>query len=144
MISAEGKVKPGRGIRILLAKSGLDPHDRAIRLLAHTLRDRGGMEVFYSGLYRTVDEIVELAVDNGVDVVGLGVHTGQQMVLFPALRDGLDRAGARHVILVGGGVMPESDMESLRSSGTVSEFFSHNRSYNDVLEWLASKITRIR
>jgi methylmalonyl-CoA mutase C-terminal domain/subunit len=126
----------GRRIRILLAKTGLDPHDRGIRLLAHSLKDKGGMDVFYSGLYRTIDEIVEMAMQHDVDVVGLGVHTGLQMTLYPELRNGLNRAGMNRVILIGGGVMPETDIESLKSSGTVSEIFSHNRTYNDVLEWL--------
>lgn len=126
----------GRRIKILLAKTGLDPHDRGIRLLAHILRESVGMGVFYSGLYRTIDEIVDLAVQHDVDVVGLGVHTGLQMTLFPELRNGLNRAGKNHVMLIGGGVMPEYDIESLRSSGTVSEIFSYNRTYNDILEWL--------
>ena len=136
MSCIENNKRCGRRLKILLAKTGLDPHDRAIRLLAHTLKDRGKMDVFYSGLYRTIDEIVELAVQQDVDVVGLGVHTGLQMTLFPELRDRLNRAGKSHVILIGGGVMPECDIESLRSSGTVSEIFSYNRTYNDVLEWL--------
>lgn len=123
-------------MKILLAKTGLDPHERGIKLLAHTLRDQGGMDVFYTGLYRTIEEIVEEAVQRDVDVVGLSVHTGLQMTLFPALRAGLNRAGAGNMILIGGGFVPDSDIESLISSGTVSEIFSHNRTYNDVLEWL--------
>jgi methylmalonyl-CoA mutase, C-terminal domain len=129
-------IDAGRRLKILLAKTGLDPHERGIKLLAHTLRDQGGMDVIYTGLYRTIEEIVEEAVQKEVDVVGLSVHTGLQMTLFPALREGLNRAGAGDMILIGGGFVPDSDIESLRASGTVAEIFSHDRTYKEVLEWL--------
>lgn len=125
-----------RKIKILLAKAGLDPHDKGVKLLAHTLRDVGGLDVIYTGLYRTIEEIVEEAVKQDVDVVGLSVHTGLHMTLFPDLREKLDCAGLGHVPLIGGGVIPDQDMQALKASGIAAEMFRHNQTIQETINWL--------
>ncbi|HWP97557.1 MAG TPA: cobalamin-dependent protein [Syntrophomonadaceae bacterium] len=123
-------------MKILLAKAGLDPHDKGVKLLAHTLRDVGGLDVVYTGLYRTVEEIVEEAVKHNVDMVGLSVHTGLHMTLFPTLRGQLDGAGLGHVPIIGGGVMPDQDMKALKTCGIVAEMFRYTQTIQEVINWL--------
>lgn len=123
-------------IRILLAKAGLDPHDKGIKLLARKLRDIGGLEVYYTGLYRSIDEIVEAALKEKVDIVGLSVHTGMQMSLFPELRQQLNERGAEGVCLIGGGVMPSQDIEALKAQGHAAEIFGSDQSVQAVIDWI--------
>lgn len=123
-------------IRVLLAKAGLDPHDKGIKLLARKLRDIGGMEVIYTGLYRSVDEIVEAALSEKVDILGLSVHTGMQMRLFPELRQKLNDNGAADVYLIGGGVMPSKDIQSLKADGHAAEIFRSDQSVHEVIDWI--------
>jgi methylmalonyl-CoA mutase C-terminal domain/subunit len=127
-------------MRVLLAKTGLDSHDRGIRLVARGLRDECGMEVIFTGLYRSLEEIVETALQEDVDVVGLGVHTGREMELFPRLRELLDARDAQDIILIGGGVIPPMHMTSLKESGSVKEIFGPGSSAKDIAEGLRQAV----
>ncbi|MDD3888413.1 MAG: cobalamin B12-binding domain-containing protein [Syntrophomonadaceae bacterium] len=127
-------------MRVLLAKTGLDSHDRGIRLVARGLRDEG-MEVIYTGLYRSLEEIVETALQEDVDVVGLSVHTGGQMELFPRLRELLDAREAGDIILIGGGVIPEKHRTSLKKSGSVVEIFGPGSSIGAIAAGMRQAIT---
>ncbi|PKM78059.1 MAG: hypothetical protein CVU90_04920 [Firmicutes bacterium HGW-Firmicutes-15] len=128
-------------MRVLLAKTGLDSHDRGIRLVARGLRDECGMEVIFTGLYRSLEEIVEAALQEDVDIVGLGVHTGREMELFPRLRELLDARDAQDIILIGGGVMPQMHRTSLKESGLVMEIFGPGSSVRTIAEVLRQVIT---
>ncbi len=103
-------------IRILLAKVGLDGHDRGIKVVARALRD-AGMDVIYSGLHRTPDEVVTAAIQEDVDVLGVSLLSGVQMTVFPKIFDKLKREGAEDIIVVAGGVMPQEDVAALKQMG---------------------------
>lgn len=124
-----------RVIRILLAKAGLDTHDKGVRLLARGLKD-SGMEVIYTGLGRTVGEIVDMAVQEDVDVVGLSVHTGSPRELFRKLHELLDANNAGDIVVIGGGVIPEKYAHELKNSGFAAEFFGPGTSINKVVNWI--------
>lgn len=128
-----------RKIKVLLAKAGLDPHDKGIKLVARKLREIGGMEVFYTGLYRSIDEIVEAALKENPDIVGLSVHTGMHMSLFPEMRQKLNEKGAADICLIGGGVIPEKDVQALKDQGYVAEVFGPNESVEDVIKWINAR-----
>jgi methylmalonyl-CoA mutase C-terminal domain/subunit len=107
---------PQRRIRVLVAKPGLDGHDRGAKVIASAFRD-AGFEVIYTGLHQTPEMIVNAAVQEDVDVVALSVLSGAHMTLFPRVKDLLDEAGADHVLVTGGGIIPETDMEALEARG---------------------------
>ncbi len=108
-------------IRVLVAKPGLDGHDRGAIFIASALRD-AGMEVIYSGLHQTPEMIVETAIQEDVDVVGLSVLSGAHMTLFRKVKRLLDERGAGNIILTGGGIIPEEDEKELLESGTAALF----------------------
>ena len=110
-----------RKIRVLVAKPGLDGHDRGAKTVATILRDRG-MEVIYTGLHQTPEMIAEVAVQEDVDVVGLSILSGAHMELFPRVREELKKRGMDHVLLTGGGIIPGEDMEKLESQGFAKLF----------------------
>ena len=105
-----------RKIRVLVAKPGLDGHDRGAKVIAASFRD-AGFEVIYTGLHQTPEMIVNAAVEEDVDVVALSVLSGAHMTLFPRVLELLNEEGAEHVLLTGGGIIPEGDMEALREAG---------------------------
>ncbi len=105
-----------RKIRVLVAKPGLDGHDRGAKIIASILRDRG-MEVIYTGLHQTPEMIVEAAVQEDVDVVGLSILSGAHMTLFPKIQKLLKARGVGHVLLTGGGIIPKEEMKKLEKSG---------------------------
>lgn len=108
-------------IRVLVAKPGLDGHDRGAKVIASVLRDRG-MEVIYTGLHQTPEMIVEAAVQEDVDVVGLSILSGAHMTLFPAIQKMLKEKGMSHVLLTGGGIIPKEDMATLEKKGFAKLF----------------------
>jgi methylmalonyl-CoA mutase C-terminal domain/subunit len=108
-------------IRVLVAKPGLDGHDRGAIVVASALRD-AGMEVIYSGLHQTPEMVVETAIQEDVDVVGLSVLSGAHMTLFKKVKRLLDERGADNIILTGGGIIPEDDAKELKESGTAALF----------------------
>jgi methylmalonyl-CoA mutase C-terminal domain/subunit len=101
---------------VLLAKVGLDGHDRGVRVVARALRD-AGMDVIYTGLHRTPDEVVTAAIQEDVDVLGVSLLSGVQMTVFPKIFDKLKTEGADDMIVVAGGVMPEEDVVALKKMG---------------------------
>ncbi|MEE9595249.1 MAG: cobalamin B12-binding domain-containing protein [Acidiferrobacterales bacterium] len=103
-------------IRVLIAKVGLDGHDRGVKIVARCLRD-AGMDVIYTGLHRTPEEVVNTAIQEDVDVIGVSLLSGAQMTIFPRLVELLKNKGAQDIILVGGGVMPEEDVVALKEMG---------------------------
>src|SRR6056297_1626037 len=105
-----------RKIRVLVAKPGLDGHDRGAKVIASAFRD-AGFEVIYTGLHQTPDMIVNAAVQEDVDVVAMSILSGAHMTLFPKVREMLDAEGADHILLTGGGIIPEDDMETLHEKG---------------------------
>jgi methylmalonyl-CoA mutase C-terminal domain/subunit len=105
-----------QSIRVLIAKVGLDGHDRGAKVVARALRD-GGMDVIYTGLHRTPEEVVAAAVQEDVDVLGISILSGAHMTLFPRVRDLMRAAGAEDIILVGGGVIPDEDVVALKELG---------------------------
>ena len=105
-----------RKIRVLVAKPGLDGHDRGAKTVASVLRDRG-MEVIYTGLHQTPEMIATAAVQEDVDVVGLSILSGAHMTLFPRVQDLLRESGRDDILITGGGIIPKEDMESLEKQG---------------------------
>lgn len=103
-------------IRVLLAKVGLDGHDRGVKVVARALRD-AGMDVIYSGLHRTPDEVVTAAIQEDVDVLGVSLLSGVQMTVFPKILAQLKKQGADDMIVVAGGVMPDEDVAALKQMG---------------------------
>jgi methylmalonyl-CoA mutase C-terminal domain/subunit len=103
-------------IRILLAKVGLDGHDRGVKVVARTLRD-AGMDVIYSGLHRTPEEVVDAAIQEDVDILGVSLLSGVQLTVFPKILRLLGERGVDDLILVAGGVMPDEDVAALKEMG---------------------------
>jgi methylmalonyl-CoA mutase C-terminal domain/subunit len=103
-------------IRVVIAKVGLDGHDRGVKIVARTLRD-AGMDVIYTGLHRTPEEVVEAAVQEDADVIGVSILSGAHMTVFPRILDKLRERGADDIIVVGGGVIPDDDLPRLRNIG---------------------------
>jgi methylmalonyl-CoA mutase C-terminal domain/subunit len=123
--SEQSKVsKGGRRIRVLIGKAGLDGHDRGVKVVARILRD-AGMEVVYTGLHRTPEQIVSAAVQEDVDVLGISLLSGAHLTLIPRIIDLLRAEGAHDISVVLGGVIPDEDVEPLRQMG-VAEVFSQD------------------
>jgi len=133
---------PRRPIRILVAKPGLDGHDRGAKVVAAALRD-SGMEVIYTGLHQTPEMIAQAAIQEDVDVVGLSILSGAHMTLFPRVRKLLDAAGRQDVLLTGGGIIPPEDMTALESQGT-GKLFGPGTPTSDLIkyiqEWAAEHV----
>ena len=103
-------------IRVLIAKVGLDGHDRGVKVVARTLRD-AGMDVIYTGLHRTPEEVVEAAVQEDVDVIGVSILSGAHMTVFPRIIKSLKDRDAADILVVGGGVIPDDDVKALKTMG---------------------------
>ncbi len=123
-----------RKVRVLVAKPGLDGHDRGAKVIASAFRD-AGFEVIYTGLHQTPEMIVNAAVQEDVDVVAMSILSGAHMTLFPRVREQLDAAGADHVLLTGGGIIPEADMESLNGKG-IGKLFGPGSPTTEAIEYI--------
>ena len=123
-----------RRIRVLVAKPGLDGHDRGAKVIASAFRD-AGFEVIYTGLHQTPEMIVNAAVQEDVDVVALSILSGAHMTLFPRVRELLRDEGADDVLLTGGGIIPEEDMERLREMG-VGRLFGPGSSTGEAVAYI--------
>ena len=130
-----------RKYRILLAKPGLDGHDRGVKVIAAALRD-AGFEVIYTGLRQTPDQIVSAAVQEDVDAVGLSILSGAHMTLFPLVLNGLKEKGADHILLFGGGIIADSEIAELKKMG-VGEVFTPGASTLDIVEYLNKVLPKI-
>jgi len=134
---------PQRRIRVLVAKPGLDGHDRGAKVIASSFRD-AGFEVIYTGLHQTPEMIVSAAIQEDVDVVAMSVLSGAHMTLFPRVKELLDEAGADHVLVTGGGIIPESDMAALESRGIGRLFGPGTRTTEAIAyvkDWIAHQGT---
>jgi methylmalonyl-CoA mutase C-terminal domain/subunit len=123
-----------RPIRVLVAKPGLDGHDRGAKVVAAALRD-AGMEVIYTGLHQTPEMIANAAVQEDVDVVGLSILSGAHMTLFPRVRALLREAGRDDVLITGGGIIPKEDMDELRRLG-IGELFGPGTPTTDLADYI--------
>lgn len=123
-----------RPVRVLVAKPGLDGHDRGAKVVAAALRD-AGMEVVYTGLHQTPEMIVRAAVQEDVDVVGLSILSGAHMTLFPQVRQLLDQAGRSDILVTGGGIIPSQDAEALRAKG-IGQLFGPGTSTGDLVNYI--------
>jgi methylmalonyl-CoA mutase C-terminal domain/subunit len=126
-------------LRILIAKPGLDGHDRGAKIIARALRD-AGFEVIYTGLHQTPDMIAEAAVQEDVDAIGLSVLSGAHMTLFPQILEKLRAKGCGDLPVFGGGIIPKDDMAELKRQG-VAEIFTPGASTKDIVAWIKSHIT---
>ena len=129
-----------RKIRVLVAKPGLDGHDRGAKTVASALRDRG-MEVIYTGLHQTPEMIAEVAAQEDVDVVGLSILSGAHMALFPRIRAELQARGMDRVLLTGGGIIPADDMSDLEAEG-YAKLFGPGTSTADIASWIEDEMGR--
>jgi methylmalonyl-CoA mutase, C-terminal domain len=127
-----------RPLRILVAKPGLDGHDRGAKIIARALRD-AGFEVIYTGLHQTPEMVAEAAVQEDVDAVGLSVLSGAHLTLFPAVIAELRRRGAEDVTIFGGGIIPEEDRAPLAAAG-VARVFTPGASTQEIVDWIRANV----
>ena len=123
-----------RPIRVLVAKPGLDGHDRGAKVVAAALRD-AGMEVIYTGLHQTPEMIATAAIQEDVDVVGLSILSGAHMTLFPRVHDLLVEAGREDILLTGGGIIPKEDMDDLQAKG-IGKLFGPGTPTSDLIDYI--------
>ena len=127
-----------RKIRILVAKPGLDGHDRGAKVVSRALRD-AGFEVIYTGLRRTPEEIVNAAVQEDADVIGLSILSGAHNVLFPKIMDLLAQKGADDIRVIAGGIIPEKDVAELKKIG-IAEVFLPGSSTQAIVQWIKENV----
>jgi methylmalonyl-CoA mutase C-terminal domain/subunit len=127
-------------IRVLLAKPGLDGHDRGAKVVARALRD-AGMEVIYTGIRQTPEMIVEAAIQEDVDVIGLSILSGAHLELFPPITEGLKKKGREDVVVIAGGIIPEDDIPALQQTG-VKAIFGPGTSTADIIKFIQDEMTR--
>ncbi|MBA7657985.1 MAG: methylmalonyl-CoA mutase [Calditrichaeota bacterium] len=131
-----------RKIRILMAKPGLDGHDRGIKVLAQAFRD-AGMEVIYLGLRQTPEMIARAALQEDVDVVALSILSGAHMTIFPRVKELLAEAGLEGVLLTGGGIIPDKDVETLQKQG-IGHLFGPGSQMAEIIEYITSWVEENR
>ena len=127
-----------RKIRVVIAKPGLDGHDRGAKIIARALRD-AGMEVIYTGLHQTPEQIVETAIQEDADAVGISILSGAHMTLVPRVIDGLRENGAEEVVVVVGGTVPGDDAEELKKLG-VAEVFTPGAPTSEIVDFLRGNV----
>jgi len=125
-------------LRVIVAKPGLDGHDRGAKVVARALRD-AGFEVIYTGLFQTPEQIAEAAIQEDADAVGLSCHSGAHMTLFPRVVRELRERGADDVVVVGGGVIPADDIPKLKEAG-IEEVFTPGANTGDIAAWLRDRL----
>ncbi len=125
-------------IRVLVAKPGLDGHDRGVKVVARALRD-AGMEVIYTGLRQTPEMIVRAAIDEAVDCSGLSILSGAHMALFPKVMELLKKEGADDLLVVGGGIIPEDDVPELKKAG-IAEIFGPGTPLDEIVEYIKANV----
>lgn len=130
-----------RPIRVLVAKPGLDGHDRGAKVIARALRD-AGMEVIYTGLRQTPEQIVEAAIQEDVDVVALSILSGAHNTLFPKITKLLKERGVEDILVIGGGVIPEEDIPFLKEHG-IAEIFTPGTPTSAVIEYIKANVKRL-
>lgn len=126
-------------VRILVAKPGLDGHDRGAKVVARALRD-AGFEVIYTGLHQTPEQIAATAIQEDVDVIGLSVLSGTQMLVFPRILELLRQEGAGHITVIGGGTILPKEMRELKAMG-VAELWGVDSSVQEIVDWLKKRFS---
>jgi methylmalonyl-CoA mutase C-terminal domain/subunit len=129
-----------RKIRVLVAKPGLDGHDRGAKIVARALRD-GGMEVIYTGLHQTADQIVKTAIQEDVDVIGLSLLSGAHMTLFIDVANLLKEKKMEDVMVVGGGIIPEEDVPKLKKAG-ITEVFGPGTPVEEIVNFIKTNVKK--
>jgi methylmalonyl-CoA mutase C-terminal domain/subunit len=137
-MSAPTAPATGGRLRIVVAKPGLDGHDRGAKVVARALRD-AGMEVIYTGLHQTPEQIVQTAIQEDADGIGLSVLSGAHMTLFARVVELLRERGAEDVVVFGGGIIPEDDIPQLKAAG-VAEIFTPGTTSGDIVEWIRGHV----
>jgi methylmalonyl-CoA mutase, C-terminal domain len=135
-MTAANSKKLQRPIRVLVAKPGLDGHDRGAKVVAASLRD-AGMEVVYTGLHQTPEMIARAAVQEDVDVVGLSILSGAHMTLFPRVKKLLDEQGRADILVTGGGIIPKEDMDALETLG-IGKLFGPGTPTSELISYIQS------
>jgi methylmalonyl-CoA mutase C-terminal domain/subunit len=125
-------------LRILVAKPGLDGHDRGAKIIARALRD-AGVEVIYTGLHQTPEMIAEAAIQEDVDAIGLSILSGAHNTLFPAIMRLLREKGGDEIAIFGGGIIPEEDIATLKQAG-VREIFTPGATTDEIVEWVRANV----
>ena len=138
LIYFQPPVSPSRKIRVVIAKPGLDGHDRGAKIIARALRD-AGMEVIYTGLHQTPEQIVETALQEDADAVGISILSGAHMTLVPKILEGLKAEGLENVLVVVGGTIPKPDIVALKEQG-VAEIFTPGAPVSEIVEFLQAKV----
>ncbi|HEY1690714.1 MAG TPA: cobalamin B12-binding domain-containing protein [Polyangiaceae bacterium] len=131
-------VPSSRKLRILVAKPGLDGHDRGAKVVARALRD-AGFEVIYTGLHQTPEMVASAAIQEDVDAVGLSIMSGAHNTLFPAVIDELRKRGANDVVVFGGGIIPEADHDRLKAAG-VTGVFTPGTTLESIIQWVRTNV----
>ena len=131
-------MKQKRRVRVMVAKPGLDGHDRGARIIARAYRD-AGFEVVYTGLHQTPEEIVEAAIQEDVDMIGLSSLAGAHKYLFPAVVEFLKQRGADDIVVCGGGIIPDDDIEKLKEAG-VKEVFTPGTPLEEIVNWVEKNV----
>ena len=134
MMTPAASAPMARPVRVLVAKPGLDGHDRGAKVVAAALRD-AGMEVIYTGLHQTPEMIASAAVQEDVDVVGLSILSGAHMTLFPRVRQLLDEQGRSDILVTGGGIIPQEDMQALQARG-IGRLFGPGTPTTDLIAYV--------
>ncbi len=132
-----------RKIRVLVAKCGLDGHDRGVRVIARAFQE-AGMEVIYTGLHQTPEAVVEAAIQEDVDVVGLSVLSAAHMTLFPRVLELLKEKGAQNVLLTGGGIIPDEDKAALQAMGVGELFRPGEAAIDHMVSYIREEVARRR
>jgi len=127
-------------IRVLVAKPGLDGHDRGAKVVAAVLRDRG-MEVIYTGLHQTPEQIASAALQEDVDVIGLSIHSGAHMTLFPRIKQLLDENGLGDRLLIAGGIIPSEDVKKLEAIG-FDRLFGPGTPTEEIADYIESELAK--
>ena len=133
-------MQEGRKIRVLAAKPGLDGHDRGIKVICAALRD-AGMEVIYTGLRQTPEQIVSAAVQEDVDVIAMSCLSGAHGYLFPKVMEILKNKGISDILVLGGGIIPEEDVPNLKSAG-IAEIFTPGTDTNDIAKYIRENLRK--
>jgi methylmalonyl-CoA mutase C-terminal domain/subunit len=135
-------VEGERKIRVLVAKCGLDGHDRGVRVIARALQE-AGFEVIYTGLHQTPEAVVEAALQEDVDAIGVSVLSAAHMTLFPRLLELLRKNGGDKILLTGGGIIPKEDIEELKKKGT-GELFTPGTPIEDCVRYIHDEVVKRR
>ncbi len=127
-----------RRLRVMVAKPGLDGHDRGARIIARAFRD-AGFEVIYTGLHQAPEEIVEAAIQEDVDMVGLSSLAGAHMYLFPRVKELLHERGVNDIVVIGGGIIPEDDIVEIKKAG-VEAIFTPGTPLDTIVQWVRENV----